>query len=115
MVGGMSKRVGEAVSNITIEGEPIDLPEGETATPLMWAFRHKYDINGKLESLKARICVRGDLQAPTGNPTFTPVSSGETIRGVVALAACEDLAIYQADYETAFSSTLRERKRTFAR
>lgn len=30
--------------------------------PLTWVFTYKFDSNGFLQKLKARICVRGDLQ-----------------------------------------------------
>jgi hypothetical protein len=41
---------------------PKEEVSNEQILPLKWVFKYKFNSNGYLQKLKARLCVHGDLQ-----------------------------------------------------
>lgn len=77
--------------------------------PLTWVFTYKFDSNGFLQKLKARICVRGDLQAINPEEKRAATLAARTARSIFALVAAFDLETMQLDAVNAFlNSTLDE-------
>jgi len=73
--------------------------------PLMWVFIYKFDTDGFLSKFKARICVRGDLQAPTQHDTYAATLAARTFRSIMAVAAAFDLEMFQFDAVNAFTNS----------
>ena len=48
----------------------IEIPKGKQVIPVKWVFNYKFDSDGNLSKLKARLCVRGDLQIPSRDDTY---------------------------------------------
>ncbi|OQE49847.1 hypothetical protein PENNAL_c0534G08755 [Penicillium nalgiovense] len=70
--------------------------------PLTWVFTYKFDSNGFLQKLKARICVRGDLQAINSEEKRAATLAARTARSIFALVASFDLETMQLDAVNAF-------------
>jgi len=60
--------------------------------PLKWVFKYKFDSDGYLQKLKARLCVRGDLQV-TEEETYAVTLAARIFRALIAIAAAFDLEI----------------------
>jgi hypothetical protein len=69
--------------------------------PLMWVFTYKTDGDGYLLRFKARLVVRGDLQAPLDN-TYAATLAIRNFRALIAIANYFDLELKQYDVPTAF-------------
>ena len=69
-----------------------------------WAFRIKRFPSGLVRKLKARFCVRSDLQRKGIDvfETFAPVVSWTTVRLLLILSVILDLHSTQVDYTAAF-------------
>jgi hypothetical protein len=69
-----------------------------------WAFKIKRFPSGLVRKLKARFCVRGDMQKEGIDvfETFAPVVSWTTIRLLLILSVILDLKTTQVDYTSAF-------------
>lgn len=74
--------------------------------PLRWVFSYKFDSSGYLSKLKARICVRGDLQKLTTEDKYAATLAARTARAVFSLVAAFDLDTYQYDAVNAFLNSL---------
>lgn len=74
--------------------------------PLKWVFTYKFDSNGFLSKLKARLCVRGDLQRMTAEEKYSATLAVRTARAVFALVAAFDLDTRQYDAVNAFLNSL---------
>ncbi|KAJ5101017.1 hypothetical protein N7456_007069 [Penicillium angulare] len=74
--------------------------------PLRWVFTYKFDSDGFLVKLKARICVRGDLQKITAEEKYSATLAARTARAVLALVAAFDLDTYQFDAVNAFLNSI---------
>ena len=61
---------------------------------LKWVFKYKLDSDGYLSKLKARLCVRGDLQI-TEEETYAATLAARIFRALMAIAAVFDLEIRQ--------------------
>lgn len=70
--------------------------------PLTWVFTYKFNSNGFLQKLKARICVRGDLQAINSEDKRAATLAARTARSIFALVAAFDLGTMQFDAVNAF-------------
>jgi hypothetical protein len=70
--------------------------------PLRWVYDYKFDSDGYLVRLKARLCVRGDKQPLNELETYAATLAAETMRFLLALAAYFDLEMRQYDAVTAF-------------
>jgi hypothetical protein len=69
-----------------------------------WAFKVKRFPSGLVRKLKARFCVRGDMQQEGIDvfETFAPVVAWTTIRLLLILSVILDLETTQVDYTSAF-------------
>ena len=72
--------------------------------PSTWAFKIKRFPSGLVRKLKARFCVRGDLQKQGVDvfETYAPVVSWTTVRLLLILSVVLNLATTQVDYTAAF-------------
>jgi len=82
----------------------IPLPEGVKPIGNKWIFKTKRDSNGDVERFKARLVVQGYTQKEgiDYTETFSPVSSKDSLRTIMALVAHFDLELHQMDVKTAF-------------
>jgi hypothetical protein len=80
-----------------LEPETVD---GEIL-PLMWVYTYKFDEDGYLSKFKARLVVRGDLEAAFTDP-YAATLAAKHFRALVALAAAFDLLMFQYDVNNAF-------------
>jgi hypothetical protein len=73
-------------------------------TPLTWILKIKRTASGILSKLKARLCVRGDLETEGVDyfETYAPTAKWTTIRFMLVMAAAYDLCTMQIDYTSAF-------------
>lgn len=80
------------------------LPPGRKAIRAKWVFKLKSDGNGKANRYKARLVAKGYAQKAgiDYTETFSPVVRHGTIRFLMALAAQNEMKIFQMDAITAF-------------
>ncbi|KAM2924483.1 hypothetical protein COP2_040580 [Malus domestica] len=69
-----------------------------------WVYKTKRDAAGRIERYKARLVAKGFTQREgiDYNDTFSPVSSKDSMRVIMSLAAYFDLELHQMDVKTAF-------------
>lgn len=72
------------------------------AIPLKWVFAYKFDSEGYMVKVKARLCVRGDKQEVNDLDTFAATLAAETMRFLFAITAYFDLEMRQFDAVSAF-------------
>jgi hypothetical protein len=77
--------------------------------PLMWVFSYKTDGDGYLSRFKARLVVRGDLQALIDN-TYVATLAIRNFCALIAIANYFDLELKQYDVPTAFLNAKINRK-----
>ena len=84
--------------------ELVDLPRGRTAIKNKWVLKHKYNSDGSVERLKARLVCCGYSQryGVDYEQTYSPVPQLKSFRIVLALAAQYDLELWQLDVVSAF-------------
>jgi len=84
--------------------ELVPLPEGKKPIGCKWIFKTKRDSNGNVERYKARLVAKGYTQKEgiDYKETFSPVSSKDSFRIIMALVAHFDLELHQMDVKTAF-------------
>ena len=82
----------------------IPLPEGAKPIGCKWIFKTKKDSKGNIERYKARLVAKGFTQKEgiDYKETFSPVSSKDSFRIIMALVAHFDLELHQMDVKTAF-------------
>ena len=80
------------------------IKEGKRAIDSTWAFRRKRYPDGRVNKLKARLCIRGDQQQEGIDffDTYSPVVSWSTIRLLLIMSIILDLETKQVDYTLAF-------------
>ena len=69
-----------------------------------WIFKTKRDSKGNTKRYKARLVAKGFTQREgiNYNESFSPVSSKDLFRIIMALVAHFDLELHQMDVKTAF-------------
>ena len=69
-----------------------------------WGFKTKRDSNGKVERHKARLVAKGFTQKEGVDytETFSPVSTKDSFRIIMALVAHYNMELHQMDAKTAF-------------
>lgn len=84
--------------------ELVDRPKNQKIIGVTWVFRIKYNSDGSVNKLKARLVVKGYSQeyGVDFSDTFAPVARYDTIRLLVALAAKTGWKIHHLDVKSAF-------------
>ena len=84
--------------------ELVDLSKGYKPIGCKWVFRTKRDNKGNVEIYKARLVSKGYTQQEgiDFTKTFSPVSTRDSFRLIMALVAHFDLELHQMDVKTAF-------------
>ncbi|GKF18292.1 zinc finger, CCHC-type containing protein, partial [Tanacetum coccineum] len=84
--------------------ELSDLPLGSKAIGCRWVFWIKYDTNGPIQTLKARLLIQGFSQRQGVDyiDTYAPVARIISIRVLFALASIYNLSTHQIDVKTNF-------------
>ncbi|RVW43382.1 Retrovirus-related Pol polyprotein from transposon TNT 1-94 [Vitis vinifera] len=82
----------------------VELPEGVKPIGCKWIFKTKRDSKGNIVRYKARLVAKGFTQKEDIDykETFSPVSSKDSFRIIMALVAHYDLELHQMDVKTAF-------------
>ena len=82
----------------------IELPKGSTPIGCKWIFKFKRDSNGNVERYKAHLVAKGFTQKEgiDYKETFSPVSTKDSFRIIMALVVHFDLELYQMDVKTVF-------------
>ena len=80
-------------STFTIMEKPKDV--SKQVLPLHWVFAYKFDQDGYLVKLKARICARGDLEMISPKEKRAATLAACTARMIFALVATFDLDLHQ--------------------
>ena len=82
----------------------VSLPEGTKPIGCKWIFKTKRDSMGNLERYKARLVAKGFTQKEgiDFKETFSPVSTKDSFRTIMALVAHFDLELHQMDVKTTF-------------
>ena len=81
-----------------------DLPSGWKAINSRWVFKVKLNADGLIEYYKARLVIKGYLQLAgiDYEETFSPVTTYDSLRLIIALAVNLGLVLEQLDIKTAF-------------
>ena len=82
----------------------VPLLEGAKPIGCKWIFKTKRDLKGDVERYKALFIAKGYTQKEgiDYKETFSPVSSKDSFRTIMALVAHFDLELHQMDVKTAF-------------
>jgi hypothetical protein len=82
----------------------VELPKGVKPVGCKWVFKTKKESKGNIERHKARLIAKGFTQVEgiDYNATFSPVSTKESMRIILALVAHYDLELHQMDVKTTF-------------
>src|SRR3954468_23544786 len=77
----------------------VEIPKGAKAVGSRWVYKTKRDSKGDIERFKARLVAKGFTQREgiDYNETFSPVSSKDSFRIIMALVARYDLELHQKD------------------
>ncbi|KAM2808794.1 hypothetical protein PS2_043635 [Malus domestica] len=69
-----------------------------------WVYKTKRDAAGRVERYKARLVAKGfnQREGVDYNDTFSPVSSKDSMRVIMALTSHFDMELHQMDVKTAF-------------
>ena len=75
--------------------EPTVPPRGVSVVTCKWVFAIKYNLDGSIQKLKARVVARGFSQTfgIDYNETFAPTVRMDTLRVFFCLVALEDLNV----------------------
>ncbi|WJZ98701.1 hypothetical protein VitviT2T_017211 [Vitis vinifera] len=82
----------------------VELPHGCKPIVCKWVFKTKCDYSGQIERYKARLMVKGYSQREgiDFKETFSPVSTKDSFRVIMAIVAHFDLELHQMDVKTTF-------------
>ena len=97
----ISKEVYGLFDNDTFDLSEAPLPTDEIV-PVKLALKAKLNAYGGLDKLKARICLRGDMQVKDGTNTWSPTASSRLLKCFMADAISNGSMIYQLDFIQAF-------------
>ncbi|CAL9006938.1 unnamed protein product, partial [Prunus brigantina] len=84
--------------------ELVTLPQSCKPIGCKWVFKTKRNSKGQVDRYKARLVAKGFTQKEgiDYNETFSPVSTKDSLRIIMALVAHFDLHLHQMDVKTAF-------------
>ena len=82
----------------------VELPKSTKPIGCKWVYKTKRDSSGNIERYKARLVAKGFTQKEgiDFKETFSPVSTKDSLRIVMALVAHYDLELHQMDVKTTF-------------
>jgi hypothetical protein len=82
----------------------VEIPKGAKIVGCKWIYKTKHDSKGNIERFKARLMVKGFMQREGIDyiETFSPVSSKDSFRIIMALVPHYDLELHQMDVKTVF-------------
>ena len=82
----------------------MELPTGCKPIGCKWVYKTKKDSQGRIKRFKARLVAKGFTQKEGTDytETFSPVSSKDSFRIIMALTAHFDLELHHMDVKTAF-------------
>jgi hypothetical protein len=82
----------------------VEIPKGAKIVGCKWIYKTKHDSKGNIERFKARLMVKGFMQREGIDyiETFSPVSSKDSFRIIMALVPRYDLELHQMDVKTVF-------------
>ena len=82
----------------------VPLPEGAKPIGCKWIFKTKRYLKGDVERYKTRLVAKGFTQKEgiDFKETFSPVSTKDSFRTVIALVEYFDLELHQVDVKTTF-------------
>ncbi|KAI5340889.1 hypothetical protein L3X38_020163 [Prunus dulcis] len=82
----------------------VTSPQGWKPIGCKWVFKTKGNSKGQVNRYKARLVAKGFTQKEgiDYNETFSPVSTKDSLRIIMALVAKFDLHLHQMDVKTAF-------------
>ena len=82
----------------------VKTPNGIKPVGRKWVYKRKRGIDGKVETFKVRLVVKGYTQKEgiDYEETFSPVAMLKSIRILLSIAAHYDYEIWQMDVRTAF-------------
>ena len=82
----------------------VELLEGVKPIGCKWIFKTKRDSKGNIVRYKARLVAKGFTQKKDIDykETFSPISSNDSFRIIMALVAPNDLGLHQMDIKTKF-------------
>ena len=96
MTAGFLKAIEKEYNNLKRHGTFKTIPKvtaaNEQILPLKWVFKYKFNSDGYLQKLKARLYVRGDLQV-TKKETYAVTLAAQIFRALMAIAATFNLKI----------------------
>jgi hypothetical protein len=80
------------------------IPKGAKTVGCKWVYKIKRDSKGNIDRFKARLVGKGFIQREgiDYNETFSPVSSKDSFRIIMALVAHYNLELHQMDVKTTF-------------
>ena len=81
-----------------------EIPKGAKTVGCKWVYKTKHDSRGNVERYKARLVAKGFTQREgiDYNENFSPVSTKDSFRIIMALVAHFDLELHQMDVKTIF-------------
>ena len=84
--------------------EFVEQPEGAKLISCKQIYKTKQDLKGNVERYKAHLVAKGFTQKENINykETFSPVSTKDSFRIIMALVAHYDLELHQMDVKTVF-------------
>ncbi|CAL9021467.1 unnamed protein product [Prunus brigantina] len=82
----------------------VNQPQGCKPIGCKWVFKTKRNSKGQVDRYKARLVAKGYTQQEgiDYNETYSPVSTKDSFRVIMALVAHFDLHLHQMDVKTAF-------------
>jgi hypothetical protein len=82
----------------------VEIPKGAKTVGCKWVYKTKQDSKGNIERFKARLVAKDFTQREVIDytKTFSPVSSIDSFRIIMALVAHYDLELHQMDVNTTF-------------
>jgi hypothetical protein len=82
----------------------VEIPNGAKIVGYKLVYKNKYDSKGNIEGFKARLMAKGftEREEIDYTETFSPVSSQDSFRIIMALGTHYDLELHQMDVKTAF-------------
>ena len=82
----------------------VDLPQGVKPISCKWVCKRKKEVDGKVETYKARLMEKGYSQKSGFDyeETFLPVAMIKSIKILLSIETYYDYEIWQMDVKTAF-------------